>query len=62
MQAQISQAVDTQLKNEDQGTPEDAEKRRSMVADVQDFQRRLFALMTAHVLANHEAGVCGHVR
>jgi uncharacterized protein len=48
-QAQISQAVDTQLKNEDKGTPEDAEKRRSVAADIQDFQRRLFALMTAHM-------------
>jgi uncharacterized protein len=49
MQTQISQAVDTQLKNEDQGRPEDAEKRRSVAADVQDFRRRLFALMTAHM-------------
>lgn len=49
MQAQISQMVDTQLKKEDQGKPEDAERRRSVAADVQDFQRRLFALMTSHM-------------
>jgi len=49
MQAQINQTIDTQLKNEDQGTPEDAEKRRSVAADVQDFQRRLFALITDHM-------------
>jgi hypothetical protein len=49
MQTQISQAVDTQLKNEDKGTPEDAEKRKNVAVDVQDFQRRLFALMTAHM-------------
>jgi hypothetical protein len=49
MQAQMNQALDSQLKSGGNGSPEDPEKRRRVAADVQDFQRRLFALMTAHM-------------
>jgi hypothetical protein len=49
MQNQISQAVDSQLKTLGNGSEADAEKRRSVQNDVQDFQRRLFALMAAHM-------------
>jgi uncharacterized protein len=49
MQNQIDQAVDSQLKTLGNGSQADVEKRRSAQNDVQDFQRRLFALMTAHM-------------
>ena len=46
---QISQMMDSQLKALDNGNQEDAEKRRNLQADLQEFQRRLFVLMTAHM-------------
>lgn len=49
MQDQINQAVDSQLKALGNANEADAEKRRSVQNDVQDFQHRLFALMTAHM-------------
>lgn len=49
MQNQINQMVDSQLKTLGNGSQADAEKRRSVQNDVQDFQHRLFALMTAHM-------------
>ncbi len=49
MQSQIKQIVDSQMKNVGDGSPEDAEKRRSLGADIQDFERRLMALTAAHM-------------
>jgi len=46
---QINQMMDSQLKTLGTGNQADAEKARNVQADVQDFQRRLFALMTAHM-------------
>src|SRR5579872_2211335 len=49
LQSQINQIVDSQLKNLGDGSPEDAEKRRSIAADIEDFQRRLLDLTAAHM-------------
>jgi hypothetical protein len=49
MQSQVKQIVDSQLKNVSDGSPEDAERRRTMAADVQDFERRLLDLTQAHM-------------
>jgi hypothetical protein len=49
LQSQINQIVDSQLKNVGDGSPQDSEKRRSMAADIQDFERRLLDLTTAHM-------------
>lgn len=49
MLGQINQMVDSQLKSLGTGSQADAEKARDVQADIQDFQRRLFALMTAHM-------------
>ncbi len=49
MQNQVNQIVDSQLKASGNASQADAEKRRSVQSDVQDFQRRIFALMTAHM-------------
>jgi hypothetical protein len=46
---QINQALDSQLKTLGGGSAADEEKRRQVQADVQEFQRRLFALMAAHM-------------
>jgi len=47
MLSQINRMLDSELKN--LGSAADAEKKRQLQADVQDFQRRLFALMAAHM-------------
>ena len=46
---QINQMLDSQLKNLGDGSQADAEKKRSVQADVQNFQRRVFDLMTARM-------------
>ena len=49
MQNQINQMLDSQLKTLGDGSPADAEKERHVRADLADFQRRMFALMNAHM-------------
>lgn len=44
---QINRTLDSEMKN--LGSAADAEKKRQLQAEVQDFQRRLFALMAAHM-------------
>jgi hypothetical protein len=54
---QINQMLDSQLKNLGDGSEADAEKKRSVQADVQNFQPGLRFDDCPHVLANHEASV-----
>ncbi len=49
MQKQVGQMVDSQLKTLGDSGPADAEKRRQAQGDVENFQRRMFALMNAHM-------------
>lgn len=49
MQKQVGQIVDSQLKTLGDRGPADGEKMRQAQADVGNFQRRLFALMNAHM-------------
>jgi hypothetical protein len=48
-QNQVKQILDSQLKTLGDGSEADAEKERQVRADLEDFQRRMFALMNAHM-------------
>ena len=63
MQKQVGQMVDSQLKTLGNGGPASAEKMRQAQGDVENFERRMFALMNSHMSwQTMKPGVPGNVR
>ena len=60
---QINQIMDSQLKTLGDDGAADAEKRARVQADLEDFPTpNVRSHERSHVVANHEAGLRGHVR